>query len=203
MALSLLCPGCKSLLPLTVPEPKPGITVGAFCSKCGKDVGALVVELSASKKSWKLASPEPREKDKEEARELASIVPAGGALFVLGNSVEVAKFVVMRLITFGLLALVLGDRFAIDLKNPYFLAAASCVLLVLAHILYLTVGRMNQSRVMTDLIMMGLVAIALPVITLLVIGELLLAFINPLFLVLDLALCWILILVRDEFAGRR
>ena len=204
MTRSVLCPKCKSLLPLPFRPRDAGVRVSVLCPKCDRQVDRLIVDSGPplKNKGDRAEEAEPSEDVvEEEAEVVASTVPGLGALYVLGNTKEVAKLVGLRLISFGLLFLLFGGTFAINLSNPYFLIAASCVFILLGHIGCFISDKVNFSAIIKDwdvLSVFVLCAYILFILVPLVLLEILLLAINPLFILLDLVIAVVLFTALAE-----
>jgi hypothetical protein len=190
MTLALLCPKCKSIIHASFVRPKSKLTIPASCPKCG-DVDAFIVESGRAKGGANWArDAEPTTLEDEEVELMGSIIPAGGALFSIGNSLHVARFIGLRLLFFGAAFLIFGDYGPMNLQNPYLLVLGSSIFLLLSHIVYLIGGRLNLLSFIREFDFMGFSAIFLGVLALAVVGpllvfEVLLIAFNPLFFLID------------------
>lgn len=92
----------------------------------------------------KLDSLDPTEEDKKIADAVINFIPGLGVITTIGNSIEMAKLLLIRIIVFGLLFFHREDILTTDIKNPYFLVVISSVSLVALHIAYITGGHKKE-----------------------------------------------------------
>ncbi|NYZ74169.1 hypothetical protein H0O00_03430 [Candidatus Micrarchaeota archaeon] len=190
MALSLICPKCRSAITSTSMPPRVGLTMPARCPRCG-DVDAFILHSGAEAEGDWAKETEPTKEVEEEADVLASVIPAVGALYVLGNAKEVTKLIVLRLISFGLLFILFGGTFAISLSNPYFAVLASCAFILLAHASFTLSDRLNPSAIIKKydiFVFFGLSAWLLVILGPLLAFEILLLALSPIFFLVDLVI---------------
>lgn len=208
MARAVLCPKCKSLLPLPFRARDVGSWISVSCPKCKRQVDGLITESEPSKGNeggW-AKQIEPTKEMEEEAEIIASTIPGVGALYALGNTKEVAKLIGLRLLSFAILFLFFGGTLAVHLSNPYFLVAVSCVFILLAHISCLVSDKVDFPAIIKDwdvVFIFPLCAYVLFILVPLVVFEILLLAINPLFILLDLVIAVLLFTALAEKKANR
>lgn len=136
MPRALLCPKCKSYMPVPARMPRSGNTVNVACRRCGINVDAFIVELDKEPKTLRPGDADPTEQDEEVVRSISSL-PILSALTSVGSHMRVLLFVLARLSIFFLLFFLTSTDFQVHLLNPYFLVIGSSLAVVIAHLLSL------------------------------------------------------------------
>lgn len=136
MPRALLCPKCKSVMPIPPKMPRYGTNVNVFCKKCDENVDALVIQLDKESIELKEGDLDPTEQDKEEVEALSSM-PLLSSIYVIGDSLEVVKFLIIRTLAFALLFFFTGSGFLVSFSNPAFLILGSSVSVAVMHLLYI------------------------------------------------------------------
>jgi hypothetical protein len=203
MTRSVLCPKCKSLLPFPFRPRDAGVRVNVLCPNCDRQVDGLIVDPGPPLKNeggW-AKETEPTKEVEEEAEVIASAVPGIGALYVLGNTKEVAKLLGLRLLSFTALFLLFGGTFTVHQFNPYFLVAASCIFILLGHICCLISDRVKFPTIIKDWDILSFFTLSVFIVFILLpllVFEVLLLTINPLFFLLDLVIAVVLLTTLGE-----
>ncbi|MFH0884942.1 MAG: hypothetical protein V1861_04490 [Candidatus Micrarchaeota archaeon] len=206
MTRALICPRCRTIIPGAFYPPKAKLAMAATCPKCG-DVEAMIVELGRETRGGKWAKDvEPTELEDQETELISSIIPGGGALFSIGNSLKVARFIGLRLLVFCSAYLLFRDSGALNLQNPYVLVLGSSLFLLLSHLAYLISGRLNLRSFIKEYDATAgffLVLTALMVLGPLLVFEVLLIAFSPLYFLLDAAIAALSFFLWREEAGSK
>ena len=128
-------------------------------------------------------------REAEEADAIMSMVPAGLALYAIGNTKKMVQFLIFRGIVFAVLFFFSGIAFKVDLQNPSFLLLGSSAALLLGHAVYVVVAPrakdIAESGSLTFIVLVALTIFLL--IPILVFEVLLLAF-APYFFIADIVI---------------
>jgi hypothetical protein len=187
---ALLCPKCKSYLPLPQKRPKAFTTLNVFCKICNNNVDAFIVQVDENAKDFNSKDAEPTEFDKNVVNSLSSL-PILSAFYCVGNTSAVVKFIIVRILLFLPFLFLTENPIQIHLTNPYSLIIGSSAALVIFHVLYVV-------KLPSDLRMIRIPALWLLGILPLVLFELLLIASNLTYFIFDATIVFISIMLLNS-----
>ncbi len=197
----VVCPICKTVLPVLLKMPKIGTQkTNETCPHCNKKVRGRVTDHIS------INHVEPIHKDvkEEEANIISNSIPALDAISTIGNSNKVGRFILVRIALFGFSFFAFHGIFTITLTNPYFLVLVSSVSLIMCHIIHIISNRSNIMKSIADWGILGMFPLLIYlffIIGPLILFEILLLASNPLFIIGDILvgiLSMLLIIGNDK-----